>query len=231
MNTELNQNDVIPMTPEQTAAMKVAEIGQEMLAAQKEGKPLTEDDAHKAIQLAVNPARYEGEDFEEYKTRRRQANKAIKDGTFTTLLSQVEGLKPAGRKLRSKRAIHRQKVAFERSLDLAKVAPKPAKARTRKPKASIPPTWPKTENQKAQSRPIIVLGIVREMEQVMKDAGVPRKKGLKEYFGTYSRQALHQVLGEVQAAAAQAGGKKTGEGSATATPPGNSSMRFRGLGS
>lgn len=41
--------------------------------------------------------------------------------------------------------------------------PKFAEPRARKQKAAIPPTWPKTLDQKRQSRPLIVLHPVRQM--------------------------------------------------------------------
>lgn len=49
-------------------------------------------------------------------------------------------------------------------------SPKPIIARERKPKQATKPTWPKSDDQKSQSRPLIVLGKNRE-----RDAGKREK--------------------------------------------------------
>ena len=46
---------------------------------------------------------------------------------------------------------------------MAAVAPKPLEVRARKPKKPIAPTWPRTDDQRAQSRPVIVVRPVRAM--------------------------------------------------------------------
>ena len=47
--------------------------------------------------------------------------------------------------------------------------PKPAALRVRKPKAAIKPTWPRTKDQKAQQRPLIVLHPARQMAAGMSE--------------------------------------------------------------
>jgi hypothetical protein len=47
--------------------------------------------------------------------------------------------------------------------------PKPLATRKQKLKKSIPATWPRTDNQKAQSRPVIVIKPVRALKARLKD--------------------------------------------------------------
>lgn len=76
-------------------------------------------------------------------------------------------------------------------VQLAATAPKFPKPRKRKPKAGTGPSWPRTDDQKAQSRPLIVIKPVRARFRFSRTVQIPRH--LAKECGCQPKHFLDQL--------------------------------------
>ncbi len=109
------------------------------------------------------PERHANESFDDYKKRRRVSQRKaamLKEGVNNTSVErwQRESGKPPGRVDRRRAAVKASKPVPPR--------PKFAKERKRIPALGHRPTWPKTEDQAAQSRPLIVINPVWQLKKM-----------------------------------------------------------------
>jgi hypothetical protein len=117
------------------------------------------------------PERGADESFEDYRARRRASQAAaqqLKDGTNFIDVKDWERI--CGGAARSSRDRHRGRVRVQRARLGAAPGPKFPKERKRKPAKAHGPTWPRTEDQKAQSRPLIVIKPIRQIKQMDRSA-------------------------------------------------------------
>ena len=63
--------------------------------------------------------------------------------------------------------------AYKKALAMSKMGPKPLDERTRKPAGMHHSGWPFTDNQKLQSRPVIVMRPVRALAAKLMEGVVP----------------------------------------------------------
>lgn len=122
-----------------------------------------------------NPARRADESFADYKVRRSYGiQRAKANRTETARIGSSTHRTPASGEPFSKTSSkwnHRQKVAFNTEQAGLATSPKFLKERKRKVKASTPASWPKSRDQLAQSRPLIVIRPVRAFRLGLNEAG------------------------------------------------------------
>lgn len=108
-----------------------------------------------------NPERLLTETFAEYQDRRKASQIAVK--------AALKGIPVAFKHSDKKRV---RKHPFNGT-------PKFAKVRTHKPKDPIKATWPKSDDQKLQSRPVIVVHPIRAMAAKFLAATLPDENGIR----------------------------------------------------
>lgn len=105
------------------------------------------------------PERQAAETHSDYRSRLQLSREAI---AASQSMPATARTKPAI----SKRDAHRAKVAIQH---IDATQPKFDEPRKRKVKDAIKATWPKSDDQKAQSRPLIVLGPNRERDPLKRE--------------------------------------------------------------
>lgn len=125
------------------------------------------------------PERLEGESIEDYK-QRRAASKAVAKYMMHGMPLNV--LKASRRGIRIRKHPRNG-------------VPKFAKVRSHKPKKAIKATWPGSENQKLQSRPVIVIHPVRALRMKFLASNPADKNGFRmlterqEFMIAYAMQS------------------------------------------
>lgn len=78
---------------------------------------------------------------------------------------------------------------------VASTAAKFPKARTHKPKKATPPSWPLSNDQKLQRRPLIVLRPVHALcSGMVKGADNPERRALQKRFHAYPKHTIPEHL-------------------------------------
>lgn len=83
--------------------------------------------------------------------------------------------------------------AYKAAIERSKIQPKPLKQRTRTPAPLHSPTWPGTENQFKQGRPVIVMRPVRAFAKALMEGVTPDENGVRKvpkYFVDRVRGAM-----------------------------------------
>lgn len=108
------------------------------------------------------PERQAGESQADYRARRTQSRATVAEllAPVRTSVFRVH----IGKSKVSGRDRHRKLVAIAAQRRGAATAPKFAEPRVRKVKKAIKPTWPASDDQRMQTRPVIVLGKNRERD-------------------------------------------------------------------
>lgn len=112
-----------------------------------------------------SPERQPNESQAQYIERRALSNALVAQALKPT--NPPHFAVPIGKSANSKRDKHRAKVAAAKPMA---AGPKPLPVRKHKRSEAIKPTWPRSDDQHAQTRPLIVLGKNRE-----RDAGKREK--------------------------------------------------------
>lgn len=126
------------------------------------------------------PQRLANETREAYRARRKasqQAARATRYGTPNTDRF-VQSTNPKKHKVRAAR----------QAAKFSGAQPKPLAERNHKPQEPIKATWPKSKDQRKQSRPVIVIRPVRALAALLVAAAVPDKNGVRSLTNKQRRE-------------------------------------------
>lgn len=124
------------------------------------------------MSITVNvhiPQRLAGESFTDYKARRRVSNELAAQSRKGADSHGWFAEKTNPKRVARRAAARAQREAINQ--------PKPLDVRVYKPKQAIKPTWPKTKDQRKQSRPVIVCHPLRATARRWLSEAEPDAKG------------------------------------------------------
>lgn len=114
------------------------------------------------------------------------------NGKKAKLLRRVLAMRRAGQPLHPADLASIQAAADFRAHHVARLAPKPVRERKHKRKAAQRPTWPRSKDQRQQSRPLIVVRPMSRLAGAMRAANPPGKDGTRE-LTPLQREALRSL--------------------------------------